>query len=48
MVANGAVVPGKILKVTLSADHRVVDGAVGAEFVRTLRELLESPSALLI
>ena len=48
VVANGAVVPGKTLKVTLSADHRVVDGAVGAEFVRTLRELLEAPSALLI
>jgi pyruvate dehydrogenase E2 component (dihydrolipoamide acetyltransferase) len=48
VVADGAVVPGKILRVTLSADHRVVDGAVGAEFVRTLRELLEAPSALLI
>ena len=48
VVRGGAVVPGRVMRVTLSADHRVIDGAVGAEFVRTLRELLESPAVLLL
>ncbi len=48
VVRGGAVVPGRVMRITLSADHRVVDGAVGAAFVRTLRELLETPAALLL
>nr|MBA3846996.1 2-oxo acid dehydrogenase subunit E2 [Planctomycetota bacterium] len=48
VVRAGQVVPGKTMRVTLSADHRVVDGAAGAEFLKTLRELLEAPAALLI
>ncbi|RFZ95721.1 pyruvate dehydrogenase [Mucilaginibacter conchicola] len=48
VVKNGAVVPGNIMKVTLSADHRVVDGATGAAFLQTLKALLEEPVRLLI
>ena len=36
------------MTVTLSADHRAVDGATAAEFLRTLRELLEEPGMLLV
>jgi pyruvate dehydrogenase E2 component (dihydrolipoamide acetyltransferase) len=48
VVKNGAVVPGNIMKVTLSCDHRVVDGATGAAFLQTLKSLLEEPIRLLI
>mgnify|MGYP003575578446 CR=1 FL=1 len=48
VVKNGAVVPGNIMKVTLSGDHRVVDGAVVAAFLQTLKNLLEEPVRLLI
>ena len=48
VVRKGAVVPGKIMNLTLSADHRVVDGAAGAEFLKTLQRFLENPAALLI
>jgi len=48
VVKNGAVVPGNIMKVTLSCDHRVVDGASGAAFLLTLKSLLEEPVRLLI
>ena len=48
VVKNGAVVPGNIMKVTLSCDHRVVDGATGAAFLQTLKSLLEEPVRLLV
>jgi len=48
IVANGEVVPGKMMKVTLSCDHRVVDGAMGAAFLQTLKALLEDPTRMLI
>ena len=48
VVKNGTVVPGNIMKVTLSCDHRVVDGASGAAFLQTLKSLLEEPVRLLI
>ncbi len=48
VVKNGVVVPGNIMKVTLSCDHRVVDGATGAAFLQTLKSLLEEPVRLLI
>ncbi|MCJ8208229.1 2-oxo acid dehydrogenase subunit E2 [Mucilaginibacter sp. RS28] len=48
VVKNGAVVPGNVMKVTLSADHRVVDGATAASFLQTLKSLLEEPVRLLI
>ena len=47
VVRQGAVVPGKVMQVTLSADHRAVDGADAAAFLKTLRELLEAPATLL-
>lgn len=46
VVKNGAVVPGRVLSLTLSCDHRAIDGAVGAEFLKTLKSLLEKPSLL--
>ena len=48
VVKNGAVVPGNVMKVTLSADHRVVDGATAAAFLNTIKSLLEEPVRLLI
>lgn len=48
VVKNGAVVPGNIMKVTLSSDHRVVDGATAAAFLQTLKGLLEEPLKMLI
>ncbi|MEH6304538.1 pyruvate dehydrogenase complex dihydrolipoamide acetyltransferase [Olivibacter sp. CPCC 100613] len=48
VVKNGAVVPGNIMKVTLSCDHRVVDGATGAAFLQTVKSLLEEPVRLLV
>ncbi len=47
VVKNGAIVPGNVMKVTLSCDHRVVDGATGAAFLQTLKSLLEEPVRLL-
>jgi pyruvate dehydrogenase E2 component (dihydrolipoamide acetyltransferase) len=48
VVKNGAVVPGNIMKVTLSCDHRVVDGATGSAFLQTLKALLEEPLRMLV
>jgi pyruvate dehydrogenase E2 component (dihydrolipoamide acetyltransferase) len=48
VVKNGQVVPGKIMKVTLSCDHRVVDGASGAAFLQTLKMMLENPVTMFI
>ncbi len=48
VVKNGEVVPGKRMKVTLSSDHRIVDGAKAAEFLNTLRQLLENPLAMML
>ena len=46
--AAGQVVAGKTMGITLSCDHRVIDGAVGAKFLQTLTELLEHPAKLLL
>lgn len=48
VVADGVVVPGKRMKMTLSCDHRVVDGAVGATFLAALRKIIEQPTQILI
>jgi pyruvate dehydrogenase E2 component (dihydrolipoamide acetyltransferase) len=48
IVKDGQVVPGNVMKVTLSCDHRAVDGAVGAAFLKTFKELLEDPVRILI
>ena len=44
----GQIVPGQRFVVGVSCDHRVVDGAVGAQFLGELRKLLESPALMLI
>jgi len=48
VVKNGQIVPGNVMKVTLSCDHRVVDGATGAAFLQTLKSLLEEPLRMLV
>jgi pyruvate dehydrogenase E2 component (dihydrolipoamide acetyltransferase) len=48
VVKNGQVVPGNIMKVTLSCDHRVVDGAMGAAFLQTFKNYMENPVAMLL
>ena len=48
VVKNGEIVPGNIMKVTMSCDHRLVDGATGAKFLKTLKELLEDPIKILV
>ena len=47
VVKNGQIVPGNIMKLTLSCDHRVVDGALGAAFLQTLKHNLENPVLML-
>jgi pyruvate dehydrogenase E2 component (dihydrolipoamide acetyltransferase) len=47
IVKNGQIVVGNVMKVTLSCDHRVVDGATGAAFLQTLKSFLEDPIRLL-
>jgi pyruvate dehydrogenase E2 component (dihydrolipoyllysine-residue acetyltransferase) len=47
-VRNGQIVPRTMLTLTLSADHRVVDGATAADFLKTLRSLLEEPGMMLV
>jgi pyruvate dehydrogenase E2 component (dihydrolipoamide acetyltransferase) len=48
IVKNGQLVPGNVMNVTLTCDHRVVDGAVGAAFLQSLKGLLEDPVRILI
>ena len=47
VVKNGNVVAGNVMKVTLSCDHRVVDGAVGSAFLNSFKNYLENPVLLL-
>ena len=46
IVEHGEYVVRKHMRVTMSCDHRVVDGAIGAEFLRTLRRMIENPLML--
>jgi len=48
VVKNGAIVPGNVMKLTLSCDHRVVDGASGSAFLQTVKGLLEEPLRMMI
>jgi pyruvate dehydrogenase E2 component (dihydrolipoamide acetyltransferase) len=48
VVKNGQIVPGHRMKVTLSCDHRVVDGAMGSEFLNTFKSILEQPVLMMI
>ncbi len=48
IVRDGKIEPAEMMKVALSADHRVTDGAQGAQFLNEIRRLLENPAALLV
>ncbi len=48
VVKNGDIVVGNVMKVTLSCDHRIVDGAVGAKFLGTVRQYLEQPLMMMV
>lgn len=48
VVRNDAVVVGQVMNATLSADHRIVDGAVAAQYLQELKKLLEAPMTLLV
>ena len=48
VVKNGEVVPGNIMKLTLSCDHRVVDGAKGSAFLNTVKNFLEAPVKMML
>ncbi|GAM26818.1 hypothetical protein SAMD00019534_099930, partial [Acytostelium subglobosum LB1] len=48
VVSDHTIIPGKVMKLTLSADHRVIDGAEGAKFIKTVQKYLENPASLLL
>ncbi len=48
VVKNGQVVPGNVMKLTLSCDHRVVDGATGSAFLNSVKAFLESPVTMML
>ena len=48
VVVNGQVVPRRMMRVTMSCDHRVIDGATGAQFLQTVKLNLENPLAMLL
>ncbi len=48
VVKQGVVVAGKVMSLTISSDHRVVDGVAAAQFLQTLKHYLENPAVLLL
>ena len=48
VVKDGVVVPGNVMRVTLSCDHRVIDGASGAAFLQSVKGFLENPVTMLV
>ncbi|HEY4613565.1 MAG TPA: 2-oxo acid dehydrogenase subunit E2, partial [Bacteroidota bacterium] len=46
VVKSGAIVIGHTMKVTLSSDHRIIDGAIAARFLQDLKKFIENPAAL--
>ena len=48
VVKNGEIKIGNVMKLTMSCDHRVVDGAVGARFLQTLKQFIEDPARMLL
>lgn len=48
VVRNGQVVPGKVMSMTMSSDHRIIDGAMAAAYLATVKGLLEKPATLLV
>ena len=47
-IRENKTIPGKVLRVSLSSDHRVIDGADAAKFLDSLKQLLENPAILLL
>jgi pyruvate dehydrogenase E2 component (dihydrolipoamide acetyltransferase) len=47
VVKNGNIVPGKLMKVTISVDHRIIDGVMAGNFLRYFKEALETPALLM-
>jgi pyruvate dehydrogenase E2 component (dihydrolipoamide acetyltransferase) len=47
VVVGGEIKVAKRMRITMSCDHRVIDGALGAKFLQTLRKLIESPLSML-
>ena len=48
VVVDGQLAPGRRMRITMSCDHRVIDGATGAAFLKTLKQMLENPLAMLL
>jgi pyruvate dehydrogenase E2 component (dihydrolipoamide acetyltransferase) len=48
VLADGAIVPGRRMRFTMSCDHRVVDGATGARFLAVFKRIVESPLSMLL
>ncbi|OGT99873.1 MAG: hypothetical protein A2085_01485 [Gemmatimonadetes bacterium GWC2_71_10] len=48
VVLGGQVVPRRMMRVTMSCDHRAIDGATGARFLQTVKMMLENPLAMLL
>lgn len=48
VVKDGAIVPGNVMKLSLSCDHRVVDGAVGSAFLLDVKKFLENPVKMIV
>ncbi len=48
VVKNGEIVVGNVMKVTMSCDHRVVDGATGSQFLQTFKQMMEEPVTMLL
>jgi pyruvate dehydrogenase E2 component (dihydrolipoamide acetyltransferase) len=48
VVRDGNVVPATIMNVTMSCDHRVIDGATGARFLQTFKGFVEEPASMLL
>jgi pyruvate dehydrogenase E2 component (dihydrolipoamide acetyltransferase) len=48
VVKNGEIVIGNVMSVTISCDHRAMDGAKGAELIAAFKQLIENPMAMLV
>ena len=48
VVKEGALAVATVMSVTLSADHRIVDGALGAKWLQTFKEIIENPVLMLV
>jgi pyruvate dehydrogenase E2 component (dihydrolipoamide acetyltransferase) len=48
VVVDGRLAPGRRMRITMSCDHRVIDGATGAAFLKTVKQMLENPLAMLL